>query len=76
MNAVAVRHDWTVDEVLQLLELPLLELLDRARRVHRAFHDPTKVQLATLANIKPAVAAAKSSPAASNQSNAPQNAGM
>jgi biotin synthase len=53
MNATAIRHDWNVDEVLELLELPLLELLDRARRVHRAHHDPTRVQLATLANIKP-----------------------
>lgn len=52
MNATAIRHDWTVDEVLALLETPFFELLDRARRVHRTFHDPTKVQLATLANIK------------------------
>jgi len=52
MNQFAVRYDWTVEEVQALLETPLLELVDRARRVHRAFHDPTKVQLATLANIK------------------------
>src|SRR5690606_4009332 len=31
---------------------PLLELLDRARRIHLAWHDPSRVQLATLANIK------------------------
>ena len=47
-----VRHDWTVDEIDALLAMPLLDLVDRARSVHRAFHDPRKVQLATLANIK------------------------
>jgi biotin synthase len=53
MNAPAVRHDWTTEEVLALFQLPFLALLDRARDTHRAFQDPTKVQLATLANIKP-----------------------
>jgi biotin synthase len=47
-----IRHDWTVDEVEALLRLPLLELIDRARAVHRRHHDPTRVQLATLSNIK------------------------
>lgn len=52
MNQAAIRHDWSVDEILDLLQTPLLALVDRARQVHRTFHDPTKVQLATLANIK------------------------
>ncbi|MCA9572691.1 MAG: biotin synthase, partial [Myxococcales bacterium] len=53
MNAHAPRHDWTTDEVLALYEQPLLALVDQARRVHAQHHDPTKVQLATLANVKP-----------------------
>lgn len=52
MNATAVRYDWTVEEVEALYALPFLELLDRARKVHKTHQDPTKVQLATLANIK------------------------
>ncbi len=33
-----VRHDWTLDEVTALYNLPFFELLDRARAVHRAVH--------------------------------------
>ncbi len=47
-----LRHDWTADEIEALLTMPLLPLVDRARDVHRIHHDPTRVQLATLANIK------------------------
>ncbi len=53
MNAPLVRHDWTAEKVQALFDLPFLELLDRARATHKQFHDAGKVQLATLANIKP-----------------------
>ncbi len=39
-------------EVLELLDLPLPELLHRAITVHRAYHDPCAVELATLLSIK------------------------
>jgi biotin synthase len=47
-----IRHDWTRDEVRALFELPFAELARRAMAAHAAHHDPTRVQLATLSNIK------------------------
>lgn len=48
----AIRLDWTVDEIVALHQLPLLELVGRANEVHRAHHDPNKVQKASLLSIK------------------------
>lgn len=47
-----IRHDWTVDEIVALHELPLLELVGRANAVHRRHHDPNRVQKASLLSIK------------------------
>ncbi|MFT6581875.1 MAG: biotin synthase BioB [Alphaproteobacteria bacterium] len=47
-----VRHDWTVDEIEALFELPFNDLVYRAQGVHRAHFDPNKVQLSTLLSIK------------------------
>ncbi|MGI6855020.1 biotin synthase BioB [Mesorhizobium sp. 1B3] len=46
------RHDWTVEEIVSLHDLPLLELIGRANQVHREHHDPNKVQKASLLSIK------------------------
>jgi biotin synthase len=43
---------WSVEQIEELLALPLPELLFRAQTVHREHHDPTKVQLSTLLSIK------------------------
>jgi biotin synthase len=51
-STVEIRHDWRCAEVLALLELPLLDLVDRAREVHRRFHVDGEVQLASLLSIK------------------------
>jgi biotin synthase len=48
----AIRHDWTDREIAAIYGLPLPELIFRAQTVHRAHHDPTKVQLCTLLSIK------------------------
>ena len=48
----AIRHDWSVDEIEALHELPLLELVGRANAVHRLHHDPNRVQKASLLSIK------------------------
>jgi biotin synthase len=48
----AVRHDWTREEVRALFALPLTELVFRAAEVHRAYFDPTEVQISTLLSIK------------------------
>ncbi len=46
-----VRHDWALDEVVALHQLPFFDLVDRARAVHRHAHAP-EVQLCTLLSVK------------------------
>jgi biotin synthase len=46
------RHNWGGEEVLTLLTAPLLELVDRARAVHRRYHADGEMQLASLLSIK------------------------
>ncbi len=46
-----IRHDWTVEEIKQILETPLLDLVYRAQTMHRRHQDDT-VQLASLLSIK------------------------
>jgi biotin synthase len=48
----AVRHDWTVDEILDIYNSPLLELVHRAQLVHREFNDAREVQVSSLISIK------------------------
>jgi biotin synthase len=48
----ALRHDYRSEEIVDLLSLPLLELVDRARAVHRLHHADGEVQLASLLSIK------------------------
>jgi biotin synthase len=50
--APPTRHDWTKEEVKRIYDTPLLDLVFRAAGVHRQYHDPSKVQLCTLMNIK------------------------
>jgi biotin synthase len=47
-----IRHDWTQAEVAALMALPFPDLLYRAQGVHRAYHDPCRVQISTLLSIK------------------------
>jgi biotin synthase len=46
------RHDWTLEEVEALFELPFTELVFRAAEVHRRWFDPTEVQLSQLLSVK------------------------
>jgi biotin synthase len=46
------RHDWTLEEVEALFELPFTELVFRAAEAHRAWFDPTEVQLSQLLSVK------------------------
>jgi biotin synthase len=46
------RHDWSLDEAVALHDMPLFELVDRARAVHRATHRSAEVQLCTLLSVK------------------------
>lgn len=47
-----IRHNWTADEALALLESPLMDLLYQAQTVHRELHTDNTVQLASLLSIK------------------------
>ncbi|KAH7923996.1 biotin synthase [Leucogyrophana mollusca] len=51
-SALATRHNWTRPEIQQIYDGPLLDLIFRAGGVHRQHHDPSKIQLCTLMNIK------------------------
>ena len=46
------RHDWTLEELRGVHDLNLNELLFRAQTAHRAYHDPSKIQLCTLLSVK------------------------
>jgi len=51
MSAV-LRHDWSREQVLALLDLPFPELMHRAASTHRENFDPREVQVSTLLSIK------------------------
>jgi len=45
-------HCWSKEDIKSIYETPLLNLIYAAQTQHRRFHDPSKVQLCTLMNIK------------------------
>ena len=47
-----IRHDWSLEEVIEILNLPLMDLLWRAQIVHRSYNPGYKVQLASLLSVK------------------------
>jgi biotin synthase len=47
-----IRHDFRVEEVRALHDLPLPELIFRAQQVHRAHHKADEVQLCALLSVK------------------------
>ncbi len=47
-----IRHDYTREEILALLDTPFNDLLARANSVHRAHHPANEVQVSTLLSIK------------------------
>jgi len=49
---LTIRHDWTKEEALALLQQPFNNLVYTAQQIHRQSFDPNKVQLSTLMNIK------------------------
>ena len=52
LNQSSVRHDWKIEEVNALFEMPLNDLMFQAQTVHRQNFDPNKVQVSTLLSIK------------------------
>jgi biotin synthase len=52
VDAAQPRHDWTLEEVEALFELPFTELLFQAATVHRRWFDPSEVQISQLLSVK------------------------
>ena len=51
-DSVTSRHDWSVEEIQEILDSPLMDLLWRAQGVHRAANPGYRVQLASLLSVK------------------------
>jgi biotin synthase len=47
-----IRHDWQLDEVQALYELPFNDLLFKAQSMHRAHFDANEIQISSLLSIK------------------------
>ena len=52
MNAPLIRHDWSLDEIRKLFDLPFNDLLFQAHSTHRQNFDPNEVQISSLLSIK------------------------
>lgn len=50
--AAVIRHDYSRDEVLSLLNLPFADLMQTAGSIHRENFNPNQVQVSTLLSIK------------------------
>lgn len=48
----AIRHDWTIEEILDVYNSPLLDLVYRAQSIHREFNEANEVQVSSLLSIK------------------------
>ena len=46
------RHDWSLQEVQNLLDKPFNDLLFEAQTLHRQFHPHNEVQISSLLSIK------------------------
>jgi len=47
-----LRHDWSLQEINNLLQLPFNDLLFQAQTIHRQNFNPNEVQISTLLSIK------------------------
>ncbi|MCY4655385.1 MAG: biotin synthase BioB [Gammaproteobacteria bacterium] len=52
MDIQMAKHDWQLDEVKELFNLPFADLIYQAQTAHRQNFDPNTVQLSTLLSIK------------------------
>ena len=46
------KQNWTVEEILEVHNMPLFDLIYRAQTVHRQYNDPNEVQVSSLLSIK------------------------
>ena len=47
-----IRHDWTRAEIRAIYEMPFMDLVHEAQRIHRLRFDPNEIQISTLLSIK------------------------
>ncbi|MBG9376196.1 biotin synthase BioB [Panacibacter sp. DH6] len=47
-----IRNDWSVNEIKDIYETPLLELIYKAATMHKNYNDTAEVQVCTLLSIK------------------------
>ncbi len=47
-----VRHDWTLERLKGLYDLPLLKLISESHTIHTKFHPPNEIQVCSLISIK------------------------
>lgn len=52
MSNTALRHDWTIEEVVNLMNQPFNDLMFKAQQIHRQTFDANQVQVSTLLSIK------------------------
>jgi biotin synthase len=52
MGDVALRHNWTIEEISAFFQEPLMELVFRSAAIHREHHDAAEVQVCKLISIK------------------------
>src|SRR6476660_5830560 len=48
----AIRDDWSLNEIYDIYNSPLLELVFKAANVHKKYNDTAEVQVCTILNIK------------------------
>ena len=51
-NSHEAASNWTVQTILDLYNMPFMDLMYRAQQVHRKHHEPNAVQLSSLLSIK------------------------
>ena len=49
---MAIKNDCTKEDILEIYNLPFMDLLYKAASIHREHHDPNAVQVSTLLSIK------------------------
>jgi len=52
MSGTALRHDWSMEEIENLLDLPFNDLIFQAQSIHRENFDPNTIQVSSLLSIK------------------------
>ncbi len=48
----SLRHDWNLQEVQDLLQMPFNDLVFKAQSIHRHYFDPNEIQVSSLLSIK------------------------